>query len=85
MSTMFPAKVMVLGVVSSEGDIMPPHFFQRGHRVNAEVYVDVMRGVVKPCMDQVAGGHPYVFQQDGAPAHNAKVTQTWLGNKLPDF
>ena len=23
----FPASVIVLGVVSSEGDVMPPHFF----------------------------------------------------------
>ena len=27
MHTKFPASVMVLGVVSSEGDVMPPHFF----------------------------------------------------------
>ena len=57
MSTMFPATVMVLGVVSSEGDIMPPHFFQRGLRVNAEVHIDVKRGVVKPWMDQVRQQH----------------------------
>ena len=36
-------------------------------------------------MDGVAGGRPYVFQQDGAPAHNAVITQTWLANNLPDF
>ena len=58
MSTMFPAKVMVLGVVSSEGDIMPPHFFQRGLRVNAEVYVDVMKDVVKHGSIRWPGGAP---------------------------
>ena len=26
-----------------------------------------------------------MFQQDGAPAHNAKVTQDWLKEHLPDF
>lgn len=26
----FPASVVVLGVLSSEGHIMPPHFFQQG-------------------------------------------------------
>ena len=36
-------------------------------------------------MDQVAAGRSYVFQQDGAPAHNAKVTQDWLSANLPDF
>ena len=85
MSSKFPASVMVLGVMSNEGDIMPPHFFETGLRVNAETYIDVLRDVVKPWMDGVAGGHPYVFQQDGAPAHNAAITQTWLANNLPDF
>ena len=28
MHTKFPSTVMVLGVVSSEGDVMPPFFFQ---------------------------------------------------------
>ena len=76
---------MVLGVVSNEGDIMPPHFFKRGLRVNAETYIEVMRDVVKPWMDGVAGGRPYVFQQDGAPARNAAITQTWLTNNLQDY
>ena len=44
-----------------------------------------MRDEIKPWMDQVAGGRPYVFQQDGAPAHNAKVTQNWLSENHPDF
>ena len=39
----------------------------------------------KAWMDEVAGGCPYVFQQDGAPVHNAQVTQTWLTSNLPDF
>ena len=85
MSTKFPSTVMVLGVVSNEGDVMPPHFFKRGLRVNADIYIDVLREVVKPWMDQVARGRPYVFQQDGAPAHNAKKTQTWCSDNLPDF
>ena len=23
-----------------------------------------------------------IFQQDGAPAHNAKITQDWLGGRI---
>lgn len=85
MHTKFPATVMVLGVVSNEGDVMPPHFFEKGLKVNAAVYIDVMSTVVKPWMDRVAGGRPYVFQQDGAPAHNANITQEWLADNLPEF
>ncbi len=29
MQTKFPSTVMVLGVVSNEGDVMPPHFFKK--------------------------------------------------------
>ena len=78
MSVKFPANVMVLGVVSSEGDVMPPHIFEKGIRVNSEVYIDVLKKVVKPWMDRVAGGRPYVFQQDSAPSHASKMTQAWL-------
>jgi hypothetical protein len=85
MATKFPATVMVLGVVSNEGDVMPPHFFQKGLKINAQEYLKVMEEVVKPWMDGVANGRHYVFQQDGAPAHNAKVTQDWCQANLPEF
>ena len=78
MHTKFPATIMVLGVVSSEGDVMPPHYFLKGQRVNAADYINVLRDVVKPWMDTIADGRPYVFQQDSAPAHKAKATQEWL-------
>jgi hypothetical protein len=65
MSTKFPANVMVLGVVSNEGDVMPPHIFAKGLKVNTEEYLKVMEDVVKSWMDQVAAGRHYIFQQDG--------------------
>ncbi|EFN62830.1 hypothetical protein EAG_00300, partial [Camponotus floridanus] len=64
--TKCPANVHVLGVVSSEGDVMPPHFFKNKETVTKEVYVNVLASVVKPWMETVASGKPYVFQQDGA-------------------
>ena len=39
--TKFPATVMVFGVVSSEGHIIPPHIFEVGLKVNTKVYLDV--------------------------------------------
>ena len=84
MHTKFPSSVMVLGVVSSEGHVMPPHFFQEGLRVNAAGYIRVLKTVVKPWIDRVAQGRPYVFQQDSAPAHKAEVTQEWLAQNLHD-
>ncbi len=84
MATKFPANVMVLGVMSNGGDVMPPHIFPMGLRVNTDEYLDVMKTVVKPWMDQIAGNRHYVFQQDGAPAHNSKKTQDLLRENLPE-
>ncbi|UYV72942.1 hypothetical protein LAZ67_10001239, partial [Cordylochernes scorpioides] len=83
MHTKFPASVMVLGVISSEGDVMPPHFFEKGLRMNADTYINVLETVVKPWMDMVAAGRKYVFQQDSVPAHKAKKTQSWLTLNVP--
>lgn len=85
MKTKFPATVMVLGVVSSEGDVMPPHIIEEGLRVNTAVYLDIMEKVVVPWCKQIAGDRPWVFQQDSAPAHMSKVTQTWLKDNCYDF
>ena len=76
--TMFLATVMVFGVLSSEGHIMPPHIFKVGLKVNTKVYLDVLKSVVIPWCNQVAGGRQWVWQQDLAPAHKSKETQAWL-------
>ena len=85
MKTKFPATVMVFGVVSSEGHIMPPHIFEVGLKVNSKVYLDVLKTVVTPRCNQVAGGRPWVWQQDLAPAHKSKETQAWLQKECYDF
>ena len=84
MHTKFPATVMVLGVVSNEGHIMPPHFFQQGLRVNAVAYIEVLETVVKPWIDSVRGDRPYIFQQDSAPSHKAMTTQDWMAENFYD-
>ena len=58
MKTKFPDTVMVFGVVSSEGHIMPPHIFEVGLKVNTKVYLDVLKSVVILWCNQVAGGRP---------------------------
>ena len=85
MKTKFPTTVMVFGVVSSEGYIMPPHIFEVGLKVNTKVYLDVLKSVVIPWCNQVAGGRPWVWQQDLAPAHKSKETQAWLQKECYDF
>ena len=76
MHSKFPASAMLLAtmvVVSNQGDVMPPVFFQQGLRVNAEIYIqyntEILRSTVKPWMDCVAAGRPYIFQQDSHNKH----------------
>ena len=75
MKIKFPATVLVFGVVLSGGHIMPPHIFEVGLKVNTKVYLDGLKSVVIPWCNQVAGGRPWVWQQDSAPAHKSKETQ----------
>ena len=82
MKTKFPATVMVFGVVSSEGHIMPPHIIEVGLKVNTKVYLDVLKRVVIPWCNQVAGGKPWVRQKDSTPAHKSKEAQAWFGTLL---
>ena len=85
MKTKFLATVMVFGVVSSEGHIMPPHILEVGLKVNTKVYLDVLKSVVIPWCNQVAGGRPWVWQQDSVPAHKSKETHAWLQKECYDF
>ena len=85
MKTRFPATVMVFGVVSNEDHIMLPHIFEVGLKVNTKVYLDVLKSVVIPWCNQVAGGRPWVWQQDSAPAHKSKKTQAWLQKEFNRF
>ena len=85
LQTKFPATVMVFDVVSSEGHIMPPHIFEVGLKVNTKVYLDVLKSVMIPWCNQVAGGGPWVWKQALAPAHKSKEIQAWLQKECYDF
>ena len=67
MKTKFPATVMVFGVASSEGHIMPPHIFEVGLKVNTKVYLDVLKSVVIPWCNQAAGGRPWGRRRPTSP------------------
>ena len=63
MKTKFPATVMVFGVVSSECHIILHHIFEVCLKVNTKVYLNMLKSVVIPWCNQVAGGRPWVWQQ----------------------
>ena len=64
---------------------MPPHIFEVGLKVNTKMYLDVLKSVMIPWCNQVAGGRPWVWQQDSALAHKSKETQAWLQKECYDF
>ena len=52
---------MGLDVVSNEGQVWWPHF-PKGLRVNAAAYIEILETVVKPWINSVCNGKPYIFQ-----------------------
>ena len=84
-STKHPSSVMVFGLVSSDGNTMPPVFIPAGVKVNTETYVDMLCTKVKTWVDSHYPDGNYVFQQDGAPVHTSKKTQEWLTLNLAAF
>ena len=85
MQTKFPATVMVLGLISSEGHVMLPYIFQKGLKVNTVEYLKVLEMHILPWIRKVANGKPYVWQQNSVPCHTSRETQLWLSNIFIDF
>lgn len=81
--TKHPARVMVFGLVASDGKVMPPVFIDAGLKVNTEEYIKILANHVKPwILRNYDSDVQVVFQQDGAPAHTSKRTQDWLTKNL---
>ena len=71
-TTKHPAAAMFLGVVASTGEVGPTIWYPQGYRLCADDYIVALRDKIVPWMRQVAAEHghaPFVYQQDGAPAH----------------
>ena len=73
-----PIQVMTTGP-------LPAHIFEVGLKVHTKVYLDLLKSVVIPWCNQVAGGKPWVGQQDSEPAHKSKETQAWFQKECYDF
>jgi hypothetical protein len=83
--TKFPASIMTLGVIGSNGKVMPPIFFEPKERVGADKYCEVLSTKVIPWMKANSDGKKFIFQQDSAPAHTAKKTLNLLQAQNVEF
>ncbi|KAK8374093.1 hypothetical protein O3P69_019943, partial [Scylla paramamosain] len=52
---------------------------------SSEVSIEVLQTHVKPWIEEVAAGRPYVWQQDSAPCHTSRKSQKWLSDNFFDF
>uniref|UniRef100_A0A0K2UWC5 Uncharacterized protein n=1 Tax=Lepeophtheirus salmonis TaxID=72036 RepID=A0A0K2UWC5_LEPSM len=60
MNTKFPATVMGFVVVSSEGHVIPSHIFEKGLRVNTDIYLQAQEDVVWPWIKYVVSDRPWM-------------------------
>ena len=80
-TTKHPTSVIMLGVVASNREKMPPVWFPCGYRPTAPAYKDVLVTKILPWVRKITMNENYVFQQDGAPAHIAKNCSKVAGIK----
>lgn len=71
----FPASVMVWGCMSAKG-LGQLCFVENS--INAVCYINILKENLLPSIPKITTFNEYIFQQDGAPAHTAKLTKKWL-------
>ncbi|KAI6653143.1 hypothetical protein LOD99_3979 [Oopsacas minuta] len=76
---------MVWGAITSDGRT-PLVFIDKGVKINKEVYVEsILENTLKPWAGEHFNGAHWVFQQDSAPSHKAKMTSESLKLNVPEF
>ena len=75
-----PESVMVWGCFSYYGSgrlsIIP-----KGTTVNSQRYLEILQNSMLPSVRDLFKGQEYIFQDDGAPCHRAKVVKAWLKDR----
>ena len=76
---------MVFGGIASDGNVMPPHFFEVGLKINTVQYMKILERVVLAWIIENYDLKHVMFLQDSAPAHGAKTVRKFLKQLLPLF
>ncbi|KAI6656174.1 hypothetical protein LOD99_1507 [Oopsacas minuta] len=76
---------MVWAGISANGRT-PLIFVPEGVKINAATYRQlILEPVIKHSSRNIFRNQLFVFQQDGAPAHTANITQKWLHENISGF
>ncbi len=68
---------MIWAAISSAG--VGPRCFLKS-TVNAAIYQEILEHFMLPSADKLYGDADFIFQQDLAPAHTAKGTESWFND-----
>ena len=61
----------------------PLIFVPAGVKIDTQTYRElILEPVIQDLSKTMFSGKPFVFQQDGAPAHTSNATQAWLRSNL---
>jgi len=83
--TQKPCSAMVWAAVSARGKF-PLKFVETNVKMNGEYYRrHILERVLKPSGRRLFKNQRWIFQQDSAPAHRAKVNQEWCRREIPGF
>jgi len=81
----WPKQFMVWGGISGKGKTELV-FIENGVKINSENYKNnILIPHVKPLNEGIFHNINWVFQQDSAPSHSSKSTQSWCQSNLPNF
>lgn len=80
-----PTKVMVFGLMASDGKVMPPIFIPAKESINTECYLTRIMPAVRDWIRRTYQPGQAVFMQNGAPAHTSNRTQAWIQENGIDF
>ena len=73
---------MMLGVVASNGEKMPPVWFELGYSPTSVINKEALQTNALPQFKKITKKSDYVFQQNGVPAHTTNTLQNWLNANM---
>ena len=68
-----------------DGMKLPLLFVDMGVMINSHKYKSMLEEDIVPWLQNHYGDRPYVFMQDGASAHTARLVQDFCSRVFPSF